>query len=110
MTLEEKTAKAAAEWWGERLQSGDREKFQEHIEKSVLTDLLDGRKVIRLECDYDPNGVLLEAVHKAGLECDGVLFSARGILPEKHVLTVRVGKLEPKEGYGNWTDPITIQQ
>lgn len=64
--------------------------------------------MVYIECDYDPKGPLLKAVHEAGLECGGFLFSAKGILPEKHTTLIKPGTIEPKEGYGNWTDPINV--
>lgn len=103
-----KAAEMAADWWVERLQQGDRKAFRDYIVKAVSEQLPDA-KFIRLECDYDPCGILLEAVRAAGVECRGFMFSAKGILPEKHSLKVRIDRLEPKEGYGNWTDAIPVQ-
>jgi hypothetical protein len=31
-------------------------------------------------------------------------------LPEKHSLNVSIDHLEPKEGYGNWTDDIPVPE
>lgn len=102
-------ANMAADWWSERLEAGDKTAFRETIRAGVEEALRDpGRGMIQLECDYDPRGLLLNAVHAAGIECRGMMFSARGILPEKHELTVWPDKLEPKEGYGQWLDPIPV--
>jgi hypothetical protein len=87
--------------------TGDREKFEEALRPLIAADLAE-RGSSDTECDYDPHGHLLIAVRAAGIECQGVLFSARGILPEKHQLHVYPDRLEPKEGYGNWTSHIPV--
>jgi hypothetical protein len=103
----EKAARMAGAWWGERLLQGDKKRFSEEVEKRVLAELKEhGRS--HLECDYDPFGILLEAVHAIGIECRGFMFSAQGILPKKHSLTVYPEHLIPKEGYGNWTKEIEV--
>ena len=104
----ETAAAMATDWWADRLQSGDRSKFIETLRPLVEKDLRE-RGVCMLECDYDPFGHLLTAVRAAGnSECRGFLFSARGILPQKHSLDVTPGKMSPKEGYGNWTKEIPV--
>lgn len=104
-----RAAKMAAEWWGDRLQQGDRAAFVATLRDLVARDLEAGGEC-RLECDYDPDGHLLEAVRAAGVECRGFLFSAKGILPQKHLLDVRVDRMRPKEGYGNWTEGIVVPE
>ena len=102
------TAKAAADWWTARLQSGDKERFRALLEKSVLA-VLNAKGRVFMECDYDPQGLLLDAVKLAGHPtCRGFMFSADGILPKKHTLDVTPGLLQPKEGYGNWTEDIKV--
>lgn len=107
MTRVERAAEMAARWWGDRLQSGDRGRFEEALRPLVLADLV-AHGACYLECDYDPRGHLLTAVRAAGLTCAGTMFSARGILPTKHDLDVFPDRLEPKEGYGNWLDPVPV--
>ena len=107
MTQNEAAAKAAAEWWADRLQRGDRGAFIVSLQASVLNGL-ERNGFVELECDYDALGPLLDAVRAAGVECRGFGFSADGILPRKHDLTVRPDRLEPKEGYENWTDHIPV--
>jgi hypothetical protein len=103
----ERAAQMATHWWVERLIAGDKEKFAQTLKPLVEADLRSfGR--CNLDCDYDPHGHLLTAVRAAGLECRGALFSARGILPEKHDLDVFPNILRPKEGYGNWTAVIPV--
>ena len=104
----EKAAEMAGKWWAERLYRGNKEQFAEEIRVRVLLEL-QTREIVYLECDYDPQGILLEAVHAIGIECRGFLFSADGILPRKHALKVRHDRLEPKEGYGNLTDIIKVE-
>ena len=102
-----KAAEMATSWWAERLMSGDKIKFAEALKPLIEADLREQGEC-RLECDYDPRGHLLTAVRAAGLKCDGFMFSARGILPEKHDLHVTPTKLRPKEGYGNWKAEIRV--
>ena len=104
----EKAAEMAGEWWAERLQQGNKEQFAEEIRVRVL-EKLQTRERVYLECDYDPRGILLEAVRAIGIECRGFMFSADGILPRKHALQVRHDRLEPKEGYGNLTEIIKVE-
>lgn len=97
----------AAVWWGERLQRGDKEAFVKWLAMIVTSELaLNGK--CYLECDYDPDKHLISALAAAGVECRGFLFSASGILPTKHELSVFPDRLEPKEGYGNWTACIPV--
>ena len=108
--LIEATAWEAGGWWAERLDSAHDDKrkaLSAAIMRRVDSALRDEGR-IRLENDYDPRGELLEAVNEVGIECRGCFFSGDGIFPRKHVLTITPGKLEPKEGYGNWTDPILV--
>ena len=107
MTKKETAAHVAGEWWAHRLQKGDKEKFARAVEKRVF-EKLQTEKFVDLECDYDPQGILLDAVRAIGIECSGMFFSANGILPQKHSLRVTEDWLEPKEGYGNWSDKILI--
>lgn len=102
-----RAAQMAAKWWGDRLRSGDREAFEEFLAMELEMALMHTPSVF-LECDYDPQGILLQAVRAAGVECSGFMFSAKGILPTKHDLTVRPDRLEPKEGYGNWVAHIPV--
>lgn len=127
--LTESEAKAIAaylaDWWAERLRRGDRAIFRAHLSAAVETHLLAcpaGRLHLSLECDYDPQGPLLDAVRAAGVECRGFLFSAQGILPQKCSTVVFPARLADheydqeaaparlviKEGYGRWNDPIPL--
>jgi len=103
----ERAAAMAAAWWTERLQQGDREAFRAFLLDHVRRELRDAGEC-RLRCDYDPLGPLLDAVHAAGVECMGMMFSAKGILPTKRLLVVTPTELHAKEGYGNWTDAIPV--
>lgn len=111
MGTETKAAQMAGKWWAKLLQKGDKEQFAKETEQRVLSQLQKSEcKIpgVYLECDYDPQGILLEAVNAIGIKCGGYMFSARGILPRKHSLFVTKDKLVPKEGYGNWTEEIAV--
>jgi hypothetical protein len=116
-----RAAQAASLWWGERLdpQWQDRKaQFIDEVRTRVCLALRVAEKdgslaaghAVGLDCDYDPHGLLLEAVQACGIPCEGFLFSAQGILPTKHYLRVFPDRLEPKEGYGNWTTHIPISE
>jgi hypothetical protein len=104
-----RAAEMAADWWTERLQRGDEQAFRAALLPLIDAELSKNGQC-RLECDYDPHGPLLEAVHAAGVQCTGMMFSADGILPRKTSLLVTLATLEPKEGYGNWTDAIQVDE
>lgn len=103
-----KAAKMAAAWWAERLESGDKGKFTAFLE-GAIQKALDQDGEVDLRTDDDPDGILLEAVQAAGLECSGCMFSCRGILPMKTLLVVTPTRLYPKEGYGNWVAEIAVE-
>lgn len=102
-----KAAEMAAQWWTDRLQQGDKAIFKKTLETLVQQDLDKWGECI-LDCDYDPDIRLRAAVRAAGVECQGCMFSAQDILPIKHMLKVYPDLLEPKEGYGNWTEVIKV--
>ena len=104
----EKAAEMAGAWWAARLQQGDKVQFAEEVRIRTLAKLQE-QEVVHLECDYDPWDILLEAVQAIGLECGGHMFSADGILPRKHCLSVTAEQLCPKEGYGHWTPVIIVE-
>jgi hypothetical protein len=97
----------AAVWWGTRLQTGCVPAFVGHLANTVEAELLASGRV-DLVCDLDPKGLLLDALHAAGIPCAGALLSATGVLPTRHRLIVRPGVLMPKEGYGNWTPHMRV--
>jgi hypothetical protein len=122
-------AKMAGEWWADKLDAAHADK-KEAFANAVSTRVeqalrgqyhwdwfgkrSDGNgqpiELVQTECDYDPNGLLLEAIQETvNSNCRGFLFSASGILPEKHKLIIKLDFLEPKEGYGNWKDPIKVE-
>lgn len=126
-----KAAVLAGNWWAERLNSahaGKREAFALavaiRIDKALRgvcswnwNDRIDHeepfkpRERVETEVDYDPRGLLLEAVREViDPACRGCMFSADGILPRKHALGVTRTTLSPKEGYGNWTSDIEVPQ
>jgi hypothetical protein len=103
-----KAAEMAADWWTERLQRGDKVKFRHQLVGMIDAELaMRGRAIVAV--DYDPDDILVVALLAAGLEdrrwC---LLSAKDILPMKTALRVYPDRLEPKEGYGNWTAHIPV--
>ena len=115
-------ASMAALWWADRLEKGDKVKFVETLTKLIDHELHTAAGICRelknrhgvdrepdctLRCDYDPQGILLDAVHAAGIECRGSMFSADGVLPRKHVLHVYRDRLKPKEGWELAADVVT---
>ena len=51
----------------------------ERFKKLLRMYLAESDERADLYVDYDPQGPLLELVRQAGIECDGFLFSAKGI-------------------------------
>ena len=108
-----KAARMAAEWWSKRLEQGDKQKFEETLYRRIIDafsnpDILRDSGEIVIKTDYDPDEILLGALHEAGIECSGYLYSCRGILPMKTLLVVSPTRLYPKEGYANWTAEIPV--
>src|SRR6185437_17102838 len=64
----EHTSQVAAKWWGDRLEQGDREKFEATLAALVAADL-ESQGHCELVCDHDPFGHLLTALRAAGVEC-----------------------------------------
>lgn len=102
-----KTAEVAADWWADRLQYGDVAAFRASLVEAVDASLR-ADDIVFLEVDYDPAGALIDAV-RAAVDCSGFIFPARGILPEKHETVIEPGLIKPKEGYGNWTADIIVE-
>jgi len=106
-------ARLAGEWWATRLDSSHsnmKGAFANAIAKRVDTELrLKPEIGVYLECDYDPQGILLEAIREV-IEptCRGYRFSADGLLPQKHSLEVWRDRLSPIEGAGNISDDILV--
>jgi hypothetical protein len=106
-------ARMAGEWWATRLDlrhSNKKIAFAIAIAKRVDTELrLNPEISLYLECDYDPQGILLEAIREViEPNCRGYRFSADGLLPQKHSLEVWCDRLSPIEGAGNILDDILV--
>lgn len=104
----------AASWWGARLNPNhaDKRAAVEAAIASVVDSHLRANRGFRvhLECDYEPKGLLDEALRSAGFEGVPLLDMWRGkVFPEKHDLDVYEDRLCPKEGYGNWTREIAVK-
>lgn len=94
-------ASTAAAWWGARFQVDDkREAFRASLEKRIVEALSENPRFLRLECDYDPFDMLLDAVRDSGIDCRGWLFSGDGVLPCKTRMRIKDGVIEVREGYG----------
>ena len=106
--LIKETAKRAAVWWAGKIIISDPGEFMGDLERRIELALkTEGR--VRIENDYDPQGILLDAVRATvDPECRGAFFSGDGLFPRKHSTTVTPGLIEPKEGYGNWTEAIKV--
>lgn len=101
-----RVSEIAARWWADRLKRGDRKKFVAILAPLIEKALHENGQCLT-ECDYDPHGHLLTAIRAAvDPECRGFGFSADGILPRKQELMIYPDRMEPKDGYANWLDPI----
>ena len=60
-------AAVAAEWWTARLEQGDKQAFYLVLVDAIVAELARDGKV-KLEVDYDPNDLLLGAVHATCVE------------------------------------------
>lgn len=88
----------AADWWAERFQKDEhREAFRVELLRLLNAE---GPHDIRLSVDYDPEGLLLEAIQNIGIPCSGSMFSADGLLPRKTFMRVKAQSCEWKRGYG----------
>jgi hypothetical protein len=93
--MDKKLKDLCAQWWADRLKIEDkREAFKRALLPKIQEDM-------ELWVDYDPQGVLLDALREAGIECKGIFFSADGIFPRKTGMIIRDGIVEVKEGYGS---------
>lgn len=94
---------AAARYWADLLEVSDKRDalYTELLARlpKALEDI--PHFGIRLDVDYDPFDVLLEAVRATGIECRGMMFSAQGLFPSKTRTMVRRDvTFEVCEGYG----------
>lgn len=86
----------AAKWWSKHLKDQSK---RDIFEAKLIALLPDGDWC--LDSDYDPTGLLLEAVIEAGIPCRGFFFSSEDVgFPEKTALRYWGGMLEQKIGYG----------
>lgn len=94
----------AAQWWAEQFKIDDKRAAF----KAALLELLPGlvcryhaspdSPLFNLRVDYDPIGAMLEAVRAAGVECEGCMFSAEGILPGKTTMWIYTSGVEVCHG------------
>ena len=112
MKLAPECVNAVVKWWAERwIPDATREAFRAALRmrlEAFECDVPDPAlgHLLQLDCDYDPKDVLLEAVRDTGAECRGFMFSAKGLLPYKHNVTIWADRAEAKAGYG--ADWVTL--
>jgi hypothetical protein len=111
--LDPECINAVVAWWADKWQQLEtREAFRaalrNQLEAFEHEDVSPeyGGYLLSLDCDYDPKGLLLDAVRDTGIDCRGYLFSATGLLPSKHLVMVYPGGAEAKAGYG--ADFVTL--
>lgn len=102
--FDQRLAEIAASWWSERFEREDR---RAEFKAALVIRLLEAEPdpcrgpSLSVYSDYDPDAVLLAAIHDIGIECRGLLFSSKGLLPAKTGMSLsRSGELWAKEGYG----------
>jgi hypothetical protein len=117
-----RAAIVAADWWADLWKVPEtREQFRAEIVKQVMAELDNPQSKFKLGndpeepsiglyVDYDPNGLMLKIVRACGVECSGSFFSARGLLPEKHLTVIRERSVQRKAGYANWLPDIHIER
>lgn len=92
---------AAADWWADEALHPSKDFYRETFRNMLLVRLENNPNWEILCNDYDPEGILLEAVQKAGIECAGCMFSGNDIFPRKTRLYQRDGKLFESVGRGS---------
>jgi hypothetical protein len=107
-------ARTAATWWGDRMGKMEcRTAFVDDLTARIQTAMSAGG-LVKLTCDYDPWDILLDSV-RATVDpmCQGVMFSAREILPEKCRMRLQsavgdVWTVEAREGYGSEWEAVPV--
>jgi hypothetical protein len=110
-----KVAFDAAFWWANKLGeqfNTRRGTFAENLAVAIERKMNEFTKEsqykieLTINCDYDPDEILLEALTKSSISLKSKMFSCDEILPRKHFLKVCPEFIEGKEGYGEWITPI----
>lgn len=92
--------KAAVNYWTSLLEwITYRAPFSVELEKIV--DQIPTDHWCDLDVDYDPEGLLLDALRASGIDCRGCLHSADGIFPRKHRSQFGPGYFRVSEGRGS---------
>lgn len=92
---------AAVDWWAANWQkAGSKAAFRAALHELVTAYAAEEDGRILLECDYDPQGLLLQAVQTVEPNCRGFMFSAEGLLPMKTHTWIRPHEVTLKHGYG----------
>lgn len=123
-------AKMAGEWWAARLADkySDRRlvlasAIAWRVEATLKGEKSYGgwgeeeeprspRNSVHVECDYEPKGLLANAVAEVFSDMPGhkLFTSVQDLFPCKHDLLVTREFLRPKEGYGNMKENIEVPQ
>jgi hypothetical protein len=91
---------AAVRWWAANWGPDETQvKFADALREvlSVPVEPTHANDALILAVDYDPQGLLLEAIRKFQ-ECRGFMFSAEGILPLKTVMRITPAMVEVRAG------------
>ena len=92
----------AAGWWADRLDAQhakSRDRFANAVRERIIEVLVVSGNMT-LKVDHDPDAILRDALDAAGIDCAGVLFSARGILPSKTRMCIEGRTIRVRDGYG----------
>lgn len=98
-------ASTAAKWWADRLLVRGlphRDAFEALLREALEVSPPTHGFGWSIAVDYDPQGMLLEVVRTAGIECRGCMWSAEDLLPMKTRMTIDVDTMaiEVSEGRG----------
>jgi hypothetical protein len=112
-----KAAVQSAFWWAEKLDekyNTRRYVFAENLASIIERELnkfpYESRYeiILSIECDYDPDVYLQEALQRSSIPYKNTFFSSDGILPAKHLLVISPELIEGKEGYALPIIPVLI--
>jgi hypothetical protein len=116
-----KEARIAADWWKERLDAAtpeQQETFRAKLEELINVEFNNPKSPfvfgpsddpwLKVQTDYDPDEMLVNALDAAGIAPTGFIATCDGLLPRKHMLQIHKGYIEVKEGYGYWVQPILV--
>jgi len=103
---------AAVNYWTSELQPPDkRDAFRAHLRLAIATaweqavefhnQHPDWPAHVKIGVDYDPCPILLTALRACGVECQGFMFSAKGLFAGKTFSQLGEGTFFVREGRGD---------